>query len=288
MAIAMVHGRIRPEEKLLIEAAARLSIDLVPVSDSQITFDLDGGLPYDTVLIRSVSTSRGITIARACEAAGVPVHNSSAVANVCSDKAATSWALRRAGVPTPETRVAFTPESALDALDQLGYPAVIKPVNGSWARMVCRVRDRAEAEQILEHRAMLPNPWQHIYYMQEYVDTTQADATHQDVRAFVIGDQTIAAIHRQSHSWITNTARGATTQNLPITAELDDICVRAAQAVGGGILAIDLLTGPEGWLVHEVNHTMEFRNSVGVTDVDIPGLMLSHVQTSLPLVEVKW
>lgn len=288
--IALVHGRIRPEERLLLDAADRLGIDVVPIHDSQLQIDLNGQLiaptgpvRADAVLIRSVSTSRGLTIARACHAAGTPVFNHPDTAATCADKAATSWALRAAGVPTPETRVAFTPEAALEALDAIGYPAVLKPVTGSWARMISRVRDRQEAEQLLEHREMLPNPQQHIYYVQQPIDT-RTDAGHQDLRVFVVGDEVIAAIHRTSPSWITNTARGATTSAVPITPELRDICLRAAQAVGGGILAIDAMQGPDGLLVHEVNHTMEFRNSIDVTGVDIPGRMLQFVQSRIPVV----
>lgn len=285
--IALIHGRIRPEERLLLDAAQRLGIDVTPVHDSQIHIDLDGHIhtpdgpmQADAALIRSISTSRGLTIARACQAAGIPVFNNPDTAATCADKSSTSWALHAAGVPTPETRVAFTPETTLEALDLIGYPAVLKPVTGSWARMVAQVRDRREAEQLLEHREMLPNPQQHIYYVQQWIDTRRGDQ-YRDIRAFVVGDQVIAAIHRTSPSWITNTARGATTSAVPLTPELTDICQRAARAVGGGILAIDLMEGPDGLLVHEVNHTMEFRNSIDITGVDIPGLMLQHIQASI-------
>lgn len=285
--IALIHGRIRPEERLLLDAAQRLGIDVTPVHDSQIQIDLegrlhtpDGPVHADAVLIRSVSTSRGMALSRACAAAGIPVFNHPDVAATCADKAATSWALRAAGVPTPDTRVAFTAETALAALDVLGYPAVIKPITGSWARMVSQVRDRREAEQLLEHREMLPNPQQHIHYIQQWIDT-RTEGGHRDLRAFVIGDDVIAAVHRTSASWITNTARGARTSAVPLTPELTDICLRAARAVGGGILAIDLMEGPDGLLVHEVNHTMEFRNSIDVTGIDIPARILQHVQAAI-------
>ena len=302
--IAIVHGRVREEEKLLWAAAQRLGIDVQMVSDDSLVLDLDGTLHApaqpgpggpttrgaaltvapDAVLVRSISTTRGLYVARAAEAAGVPVINSSATAGTCADKAATSWALRAAGVPTPETRVAFTPQAALDALDTLGYPAVLKPVQGSWARLVARVRDRAEAEQLLEHREQLPNPLQHVYYVQQYVDTTAGGAhPHRDIRAFTIGDECIGAIHRTSNHWITNTARGGTASGYAITDELASLCERASRAVGGGVLAMDLLEGPDGLMVHEVNHTMEFRNSISTTGVDIPGRVLEYVRDAAGL-----
>jgi [lysine-biosynthesis-protein LysW]--L-2-aminoadipate ligase len=94
----------------------------------------------------------------------------------------------------------------------------------------------------------------------------------------VVGDRTICAIYRSSEHWVTNTARGAVTTNCPVTPELNDLCVRAARAVGGGILAVDVFEDEEqGYLVNEINATMEFRNSIAPTGVDIPGEMLNYI-----------
>ena len=111
-----------------------------------------------------------------------------------------------------------------------------------------------------------------IYYVQEYVPKPG-----RDIRAFVVGDETIAAIYRASDHWITNTARGGKATNCPVTPELNDLCVRAARAVGGGVVAIDVLEGTEGLLVIEVNYTMEFRNSIDTTGVNIPAKMVDYV-----------
>ncbi|MEK6985376.1 MAG: lysine biosynthesis protein LysX [Candidatus Thermoplasmatota archaeon] len=275
MRIGMVYSRARVEEKMLQEAAARKGVELAPVQDDTLVFDLDpGALPYDVVLERSVSFTRGLYVLKFCEQHGVPAVNRYAVAAACGDKTETSLRLRRAGVPTPNTKVAFEPEAALAALDQLGYPAVIKPTMGSWARMVARVDSRREAEQILEHRSELPNPVQQIYYLQQYVKKETADGLHRDLRAFVVGDETICAIWRNSPHWITNTARGGKATVATVTPELHELCQRAAAAVGGGVLALDLMEGPDGLTCHEINHTMEFRNSVAPTGVDIPGKII--------------
>ncbi len=138
-------------------------------------------------------------------------------------------------------------------------------MTGSWGRLLARVNDRDSAEAIIEHRQTLGNYTHHTYYVQEYVQKPE-----RDIRAFVIGNRTICAIYRSSPHWITNTAKGGQASNCPITHELNDICVRAANAVGGGILAIDLLEDEQGnLLVNEINHTMEFRNSSAPTGVDI-------------------
>lgn len=281
MTIGMVYSRARVEEKMLMEAAEKRGVRLEPVLDNGLVLDLDpGALPFDVVLERSVSYTRGLYLLRFCASHGIPAVNRFEVAAACGDKTETSLRLRRAGVPTPRTKVAFEPEAALRALDELGYPAVIKPTLGSWARMVSRVDSRREAEQILEHREQLPNPVQQVYYLQEYVNKTTANAgpapTYRDMRAFVIGDRTVCAIWRNSPHWITNTARGGTATVAPVTPELDELCMKAAAAVGGGVLALDLMEGPDGLVCHEINHTMEFRNSVAPTGVDIPGLLIEH------------
>ncbi len=275
MQVGLVYTRMREEEKLLIDAAQRHGITVIPQQDTSLRLDLDGGIEGDSILVRSLSASRALMVSRAADAWGRPTINAPSTMVACMDKAETSLRLHRAGVPTPDSRIAFDEDTALAALDELGYPAVIKPVNGSWARLVSRVRDRQEARQILEHRAMLPNPVQQIYYMQSFIETFNGQ-THSDVRAVVVGDEVIAAIRRVSPDWPTNTARGATTENQPITPELEDTCLRAAQAVGGGILAMDLLQGPDGWLVHEVNHNLEFRNTIAPTGVDIPGRIIQY------------
>lgn len=273
MNLAMVYGRVRPEEKLLMDAASRLGIHMDTLHDRDLVL---GDLPDANLLLRSVSGTRGMYVARAAEAQGRTCVNSLQTSATCADKAETSWALESHNVPTPATRVAFEIPSALQAAEQLGYPVVLKPTQGSWARLVARADNQEQLEQLLEHRAMLPNPMQHVYYLQEYVDKTAASAQQRDLRAFVVGDETIAAVWRNSDHWITNTARGATTENCPVTDDLNDLCLRAADAVGGGILAIDLMETSDGLTVHEINHTMEFRNSIQPTGVDIPGRMLQY------------
>src|SRR5690606_15820073 len=129
-------------------------------------------------------------------------------------------------------RLAFDPEHTMAAIDQLGYPAVLKPVTGSWGRLLARVNDRDSAEAIIEHRQTLGDYNHHVYYIQEYVDKPG-----RDIRAFIVGERTICAIYRSSAHWITNTARGGQASNCPVTPELDALCQQTAQAVGGGLLA---------------------------------------------------
>ena len=271
--IALLHGVIRREEKLLIEAFRRHgSVDLVLLDDREISFSPDSVHDFDAVLSRSVSFSRGLYARRIFEARGVPCYNSARVAETCGDKLLTSLALEKAGVPQPEFRVAFDEGAALAAMEAMGFPVVLKPVVGSWGRLVARADDRDSAESLLEHRAALPGPVNHVYYLQRYVEKGGYD-----VRAFVAGERVVAAIRRWSASWRTNTHRGGRAEAIPVSGELQAVSIAAARAVGGGILALDLFETKDGYLVNEVNDTMEFRNSIEPTGVDIPRAVVEHV-----------
>ncbi len=256
MRIAILASRVRVEEKLLVEALQRRGVEFEIIDDGQLLFNLaqpgERWRTYDAVLSRSVSQSRGLAVSYVLEHWGIPVHNSAQVTATCNDKMLTTLALLRAGVPVPATLLAFEQQTALEGIEQLGYPAVLKPVTGSWGRLLARVNDRDAAEAVLEHQETLGGYQHHIHYIQEYIAKPQ-----RDIRAFVVGNRTICAIYRSSAHWVTNTARGAVTSNCPVTPELNELCVRAAQAVGGGILAIDLFEDEQrGFLVNEINATM--------------------------------
>jgi [lysine-biosynthesis-protein LysW]--L-2-aminoadipate ligase len=273
--LGVLLSRVRVEEKWLFEALDRRGVAYDRLDDREVAFNLADPGPwrqYAVVLERSLSFGRGLYATRVLNSWGLPTVNSAEVAALCGDKLATSARLQAAGIPQPLVRLAFTPEAALAAIEEIGYPVVLKPVIGSWGRLVARANDRQAAEAILEHREVLGNYQQQVYYIQEYVEKPG-----RDIRAFVVGDETIAAIYRHSPHWITNTARGGVASNCPVTPELNALCVRAAQAVGGGVLAIDLLEHPQrGLLINEINHTMEFHSSVGPTGVDIPGRIIDY------------
>ncbi|MGH2346355.1 MAG: lysine biosynthesis protein LysX [Chloroflexota bacterium] len=274
--IGVLLSRARVEEKLLIEAMDARGIAHREIDDRELVFDLSRGESdafrgADVVLERCLAYSHASYALRVLNGWGIPTINAATVVDLCGDKLLTSQALVRDGVPTPRTLLALTPESALTAIESLGYPCILKPLVGSWGRLLARVNDRDAAEAVLEHKATLGNYQHGIFYIQELIAKPG-----RDIRAFVVGDATIAAIYRFSNHWITNTARGATTANCPVTAELDDICLRAARSVGGGLLAIDVVESASGLQVIEVNATMEFRNSITPTGVDIPGRIVEY------------
>ena len=274
--VGLVYDQLRPDERLIIDAAKRESIELILYDTNQLAWDVtneyDGIELADAFLQRCMSFFRSIHVTAALEARGKPVVNSFTAASTCGDKLIASLALSRAKVPTPRTYLAFTQEASLKALEQLGYPAVLKPVVGSWGRLVAQLRDPESATAILEPREYM-HPIQQVYYLQEKIKRPE-----RDIRCYVIGDQAVAAIYRNAapSEWRTNTARGGVAENLPVTPELEEISIRATEAVGGGAFGVDLMETDSGLVVHEVNHTTEFKNTVRVTGVDIPKLLLEY------------
>ena len=273
MKVGFLHSLVRKEEKLLItEFSKRPNVELVMLDDRELQFDLKSRPGVDVVIERSINHSRALHALRLFQSVSVPCVNTYEVSQTCGDKILTAVALEDHGIPQPDLRIAFTEDSALDAIEDIGYPVVLKPAVGSWGRLLSKVNDRDAAETILEHKTVLGSYHHSIFFIQKYVEKKG-----RDIRAFVVGDECIAAIYRSSDHWITNTARGAQASNCPVTTELGGLCVAAAQAVGGGVLAIDLFESESGLLVNEVNYTMEFRNSIDTTGVNIPDKVIDYV-----------
>ncbi len=274
--VGVLYSRVRVEEKWIFGTMERRGIDYDRLDDRLIHFDLDNPAPwkqYDAVLERSISYTSGLYTLRVLNAWGIPTVNTAAVAEACGDKLTTSALLARSGVPQPRNLIAFSPEAALEAIESMGYPVVLKPVVGSWGRLLAKINDRDAAEAVLEHKATLGSVQHSVFYIQEFIEKPG-----RDIRGVVIGDRVVAAIYRKSEHWITNTARGGAGEVCPVTPEIEELCLKAAQAVGGGVLAVDIVEHPQkGLLVNEVNHTMEFHTVQPLTGVDIAGEIVSYV-----------
>lgn len=274
--IGVIYSRVRVEEKWIFGAMEKRGIDYERLDDRLISFDLDhpqAWHSFDAALERSISYTSGLYSLRMLNAFGIPTVNSARVAEICGDKLVTSAMLARAGLPQPHTVTAFTPEAALEAIESFGYPVVLKPVVGSWGRLLAKVNDRDAAEAVLEHKATLGSVQHSVFYIQEYIEKPG-----RDIRAIVVGDRVLTAIYRKSAHWITNTARGGEGELCPITPEIESLCLQAAEAVGGGVLAVDLVEHPhKGMLVNEVNHTMEFHTAQPISGVDIADEIVNYV-----------
>jgi [lysine-biosynthesis-protein LysW]--L-2-aminoadipate ligase len=292
MKIGLLYSRVRFEEKQIIEALNQRGIAHDLIDDREIVFPLtppNGHAPekqhgvhfvrpeqfqrYDVVLDRAMEFTRGLYALEILNSWGVKTVNRAAVVSLCGDKLLTTAALTQHGVPSPRTEIAFTPDAALEAIESMGYPVVLKPVIGSWGRLVAKVNDREAAEALLEHKSVLGHFLHEIFYIQEFISKPG-----RDIRLIVMGDEIISSIYRASTHWVTNTARGATAEPCPLDAALEKIALSAAHAVGGGFLAIDVIEDPaRGYLVNEINPTPEFRGSETATGADIPNKLIDYL-----------
>ena len=275
MKIGILYSRKRVEEKLITAALDEKDVDYDRFDPRKMAFELDGTPPgdYDAFLVRCLSHTNAYYLTRWLEGLGIPTVSPHQTIAVCGDKMLTSMALHEAGLPMPRTAVALTAESGLEAVEAMGYPVVLKPLFGSWGRLLARVNDRDAAEALLEHKSTLGGYLHSVVYVQEYVEKPG-----RDIRVMVAGDDVVYAIYRHSDHWITNTALGGEPLPCPVTDEIKRLSVGAAKAVGGGIVAVDLLEDGEGrLLVNEVNHTPEFHGARHATDVDIAGKIVDYL-----------
>ena len=294
MKVGILYSRIRKDEKLLLSELRDRGHEVTKIDVRKHQFGLDGTTApvedLDLVVDRCLSTSRSLYATEFLDAYGVTVVNSAETADVCADKAKNSLALAQAGVPTPKTDVAFTKESAMESIEKFGYPCVLKPVVGSWGRLMAKIDSESAAEAILEHKATLGHYEHKVFYVQEFVEKPG-----RDIRVLATDGEPVAAMVRSSDHWLTNAAKGAEVEPFELDDRALELVEKASDAVGGGLLGIDLMeTGvvsddeseasqtPSGadYTVHEVNHTVEFKalNDAVGDAVDVPATVVDWLE----------
>lgn len=278
MEVSIVYDKVRFEEKALYEKAQQKGIKVKIVDAKTIVITTESKKKDfalgNVILQRSVSHYRGLYLTACLEFLGFDVVNKYRVGETCGNKLITSLALAKHRVPTPKTQFAFSAESALETINKTGFPVVLKPIVGSWGRGVFPLRDSEVANMIVEMREEDDSSLSRIYYIQEMIDRPP-----RDLRCIVVGDQVITAIYRYSaeNEWRTNVARGGKAELAPITNELEELALKAAKAVGGGILGVDMMEDKEdGLIVHEVNNTVEFHGAAAVSKNDISSAMIDY------------
>lgn len=274
--IAILVSRVGADEKRLFDAFDRRGVPFDHV-DTRRQWFLAGqrDVPWNLALNREIGQVRAAYAAHSLTAAGVEVVNSAEATEACGDKWRTTMVLQAARLPTPRTVLGLTPQAALDALDSLGYPALIKPLVGSWGRLVVRLPDRAGAEGVLEYAAALPGPQSHLAYVQELIDKPG-----RDIRVIVVGGQVLGAVYRTSESLRTNVALGGQARPCEVTPEISKLSLDAAAAVGAEIAGVDLIEDQDGrLLVLEVNHRVEFTGfqSAHGDRIDVAGFIVDHL-----------
>ncbi len=271
--IGLLHTTIRGDEKLLIEAAKKrnAALELIDVRNL-ILNPKKTSVSSDVLLERCISTVKGMYAISYFESLDMKVINKSSVASVCEDKFLTSLRLEKNNIKTPRFAMVFSETEAIAAIEQMGgFPVIVKPPLGSWGRLLAKVNDKDSLEFLLEHKQVLGTPPHAAFYIQEYIEKSGFD-----IRAFVIDGEVICIIARRSNHWITNTARGGKAENYPVNKQLKTICKQVSDAIGGGVVAIDIMETKSGYIINEINHTMEFKNSEAPTGVSISGAIIDY------------
>jgi [lysine-biosynthesis-protein LysW]---L-2-aminoadipate ligase len=273
--VAMLASRVRWEERLILETLERRGVPHELIDARTLHTPLaspDTAPPWEVVLDREIGQTRALYGALALEGGGIRVVNSAQAIEVCGDKSRTGLALQIAGLPTPRTVLALTPEAARLAAEELGYPVVLKPLTGSWGRRVALLRDAEVADAVLDYCAALPSPQAHVVCLQEPIDKPG-----RDVRVIVVGETPLGAIYREGEGFSTNVALGAEVKPCPLDDQIASLAVEASIATGAEIAGVDLLEGSDGELyVLEVNAGVEFRGFMSVLDVDVPGAIVDY------------
>jgi [lysine-biosynthesis-protein LysW]--L-2-aminoadipate ligase len=287
MKVGILYSRIRKDEKLLLSELRERDHDVAKIDVRKQRFglseppeDFEG---VDILVDRCLATSRSLYATEFADAYDIPVVNSGETPEICADKVKNSIALEAAGVPTPTTEVAFTKDSAMEIIEDFGYPCVIKPVIGSWGRLMAKLDSESAAEAVLEHKEVLGHYEHKVFYIQEFVEKPG-----RDIRVLATDGEPVAAMVRSSDHWLTNAAKGADTAEFELDDDARRLVQEASDAVGGGLLGVDLMeTGVDesgnatGYTVHEVNHNVEFKALNGVTDVDVPARVVDWLETKV-------
>jgi ribosomal protein S6--L-glutamate ligase len=270
-------------ERLLAACASRaetVAVDpagLATRVDGDSVHVLVGGIPaagFDAFLLarglgRSGDPDVQFEIYRALEGTGALVVNRLDPLLAAQDKFRTSWLLRLAGVSTPRAAVAQSPEDAEVALAALGE-AVVKPLTGSLGDGVERLAPdpagKARVRECVERDGAV--------YLQSYVAHPG-----RDLRVFVVGGRARAAIarHAPAGEWRTNVDLGGRAEPVMIGTSLGGVAEAATAALGLDYAGVDLVQGPHGATVLEVNGNPSWRGILEATGLDMAEVIAEHV-----------
>ncbi len=231
--------------------------------------------PFDAVLVRTMpggSLEQIIFRMDALEGVrrrGALVVNSPKALEASVDKYLTTSRLMAAGLPVPRTWVGERADAALEAFAELGGDVVVKPLFGSEGRGLVRVSDLELAWRTL----LTIERIQGVIYLQEYIEHPGWDQ-----RIFVLGGKVLAAMRRHATAgWRTNVSQGGRPEQMEPTAIEAKLAIDAAAAVGCEIAGVDLITGPNGPLILEVNGVPGWKALSVTCKLDVAGAVLDHM-----------
>jgi RimK family alpha-L-glutamate ligase len=176
------------------------------------------------------------------------------------------------GLPVPRTAVTESHDEALECFHELGGDVVVKPLFGSRGVGTSRINDPDIAARVFRtisfHHGVL--------YLQQFVNHGGSD-----IRAFVIGDQVVAAMRRISTNWKTNVSLGAKPVSLKLSDEMEKLAVKAANVIGCKVTGVDLIEGPDGPLLIELNSQPGWKGLQSVTKLNIANEIISYIRSEL-------
>jgi RimK family alpha-L-glutamate ligase len=188
------------------------------------------------------------------------------------DKYYTLALLEENGLPVPRTVVTESHEEALKAFHELGGDIVMKPLFGSRGIGSTRISDPEIAARIFRTVSF----YHGVLYLQEFIPHGVSD-----VRAFVINNYVVAAMHRVAESWKTNVSLGAKPQPLKLDKEKEDLAIKAAKVIGCKVAGVDILEGPQGPVVVELNSQPGWRGLQSVTSLNIAEEIVKYILSEL-------
>lgn len=282
--LLIVNGFIKKTNFLELRTALQLAADahgihLDAARNCDLLFDLSTGRPlfkmepYDF----GIFWDKDLKLGTQLEERGLRLFNSVKSISLCDDKALTHAALqnrlpmpRTIAVPTTYQYVGYGDMAFLDtAIEELGLPMIIKECRGSFGKQVYLARTAQEAKEILLKRGAVP------MLMQEFVATSAG----RDIRLYVVGERVVASMLRQNdHDFRANIAAGGQAAAYTPTEEEAAMAIRATEILGLDFAGVDLLFGPDGPLLCEVNSNAHFKGISHSTGVDIAGEIITHIE----------
>ncbi|MBY9007125.1 MAG: RimK family alpha-L-glutamate ligase [Candidatus Lokiarchaeota archaeon] len=285
MKIGILFNRITWEIKQLISELEKRKIEYKLINNKDIFFKINKKKDLvnncDLFLERSLSFLRGLYSTAILETKGYKTINNFECLNITGNKLLTSLKLVQEKIPTPETCIAYTSDASIKAIEnEINYPAIIKPIIGSWGRLIAKLDDFNSANANLEVRESLGNILQKIFYIQKFlpIQKTNEDIPT-DLRVFVIGNRCIAAMGRyhQGRDFRSNIAIGGTAKPIELTSEIEELSIKAAKATKGEIVGIDLMEDSGKLSVIEVNGTPQFKGVATATKINIAAEIVEYI-----------
>ncbi|MEM1537808.1 MAG: RimK family alpha-L-glutamate ligase [Candidatus Nezhaarchaeales archaeon] len=291
MFIGVIHGLSTPDHPSseLLKALRDRGVDADLLTISKITahvgakrsFSYRGSqLKLDGAFVRSLGSIltadqlvRRISLLSHMEDEGVTLMNPLDPLLNSRDKYRSLCILERSGLRVPKTIITEDLKVAYEWVKKVGQ-VVIKPEVGSRGYGAVKTDDPEVAFRILKTLASFRQP----LYIQEYVAKPE-----RDIRAFVVGDEVIAAIYRVASpsEWRTNVAQGGKAKPLKVTAEVSEVALKATSCLGLWYSGVDIIEAAEGYMVLEVNGSPEWAGLQEATGVRPAPIMVDFLISKL-------